>query len=77
MTKYGLGILPRQFTRAFLVLLTAWWMSGSTSFAAAVKSLQKINVAYSSISGNMAPLWVTQDKGFFRKHVLEVQAVLI
>lgn len=44
---------------------------------AAEKPLQKINVAYSSISGNMAPLWVTQEKGFFRKYGLEVQSVLI
>ena len=38
---------------------------------------QKINVAYSSISGNVSPLWVTQDKGFFRKYGLEVQSILI
>jgi NitT/TauT family transport system substrate-binding protein len=44
---------------------------------AADKPLQKINVAYSSISGNIAPLWVTQDRGFFRKYGLEVQAILI
>ncbi len=41
------------------------------------RPLQKINVAYSSISGNVSPLWVTQDKGFFRKYGLEVQAILI
>jgi NitT/TauT family transport system substrate-binding protein len=40
-------------------------------------SLQKITVAYSSISGNNAPLWVTQEKGFFKKYGLDVQAVLI
>ncbi|HXF74845.1 MAG TPA: ABC transporter substrate-binding protein [Methylomirabilota bacterium] len=45
--------------------------------SAADRPLQKINVAYSSISGNIAPLWVTQDKGFFRKYGLEVQAILI
>src|SRR5919106_193278 len=39
--------------------------------------LQKITVAYSSISGNNAPLWVTQEKGFFKKYGLDVQAVLI
>ena len=44
---------------------------------AADKPLQKINVAYSSISGNIAPLWVTQDRGFFRKYGLEVQSILI
>ncbi|MGH7826162.1 MAG: ABC transporter substrate-binding protein, partial [Candidatus Binatia bacterium] len=40
-------------------------------------ALQKVNVAYSSISGNNAPLWVTLEKGFFRKHGLDVQAILI
>src|SRR4030095_8045126 len=44
---------------------------------AADRPLQKINVAYSSISGNVSPLWITQDKGFFRKHGLDVQAILI
>src|SRR5262245_6487507 len=44
---------------------------------AAERPLQKINVAYSSISGNVSPLWVTQDKGFFRKYGLDVQAILI
>jgi NitT/TauT family transport system substrate-binding protein len=39
--------------------------------------LQRVNVAYSSISGNNAPLWVTQEKGFFRKYGLDVQAILI
>ncbi len=27
--------------------------------------LEKITIAYSSISGHMAPLWITQDRGFF------------
>jgi NitT/TauT family transport system substrate-binding protein len=39
--------------------------------------LQRVNVAYSSISGNNAPLWVTHEKGFFRKYGLDVQVVLI
>jgi NitT/TauT family transport system substrate-binding protein len=52
----------------------------SATFAAdrtGTAALQKVNVAYSSISGNNAPLWVTLDKGFFRKYGLDVQAVLI
>ena len=44
---------------------------------AADRPLQKINVAFSSISGNMAPLWVTYEKGFFRKYGLDVQVILI
>jgi NitT/TauT family transport system substrate-binding protein len=53
--------------------------STSVSMAAerASPALQRVNVAYSSISGNNAPLWVTQEKGFFRKYGLDVQVVLI
>src|SRR5437879_7958842 len=51
-------------------------MYTNTTFASD-RPLQKINVAYSSISGNVSPLWVTQDKGFFRKYGLDVQAILI
>jgi NitT/TauT family transport system substrate-binding protein len=77
MMKSVLQKLPRQLVCAVLALVSAWAINAQPSFAAANKALQKINVAYSSISGNMAPLWVTQDKGFFRKYGLEVQAVLI
>jgi ABC-type nitrate/sulfonate/bicarbonate transport system substrate-binding protein/LysM repeat protein len=37
---------------------------------------KKINVAYSSISGNMAPLWVSHEHGFFLKYGLETQLIL-
>lgn len=39
--------------------------------------LEKIRIAYSSISGNTAPLWVTQDRGFFRKYGLDAELVFI
>ena len=39
--------------------------------------LEKVAIAYSSISGNMAPLWVTYERGFFRKYGLDVQIVFI
>ena len=39
--------------------------------------LEKITIAFSSISGHMAPLWITQDRGFFRKYGLDVQLVFI
>ena len=44
------------------------------SYAGAAE--KKITVAYSSISGNMAPLWITHERGFFRKHGLETQLIL-
>jgi ABC-type nitrate/sulfonate/bicarbonate transport system substrate-binding protein len=52
-------------------------MTSARTSSAADRPTQKINVAYSSISGNVSPLWVTQDKGFFRKYGLEVQSILI
>jgi NitT/TauT family transport system substrate-binding protein len=41
------------------------------------RQLEKITIAYSSVSGNMAPLWITHDRGFFRKNGLDVQPVFI
>ena len=38
---------------------------------------KKIRVVYSSISGNMAPLWVTYEMGFFRRHALDVELILV
>ncbi|HKY08092.1 MAG TPA: ABC transporter substrate-binding protein [Candidatus Binatia bacterium] len=45
--------------------------------AAPDRPLEKVVIAYSSISGNMAPLWITHERGFFRKHGLDVQLVFI
>ena len=41
------------------------------------RPLEKITIAYSSVSGNMAPLWITHERGFFRKYGLDVQIVFI
>src|SRR6266536_535764 len=41
------------------------------------QTLKKIRIAYSSISGNMAPLWVTHERGFFRRYGLDVELVLV
>lgn len=63
--------------RATLALLSLLAIEPNGFTQAADRPVQKINVAYSSISGNVSPLWVTQDKGFFRKYGLDVQAILI
>ncbi len=62
---------------AFATFLSSVFLASPASLRAADRPLQKINVAYSSISGNVSPLWITQDKGFFRKYGLDVQAILI
>ena len=68
--------------RRFSLTVTAVTVGAALILAApathaADRPAQKINVAFSSISGNMAPLWVTLDKGFFRKYGLDVQMILI
>ena len=70
--------LTTIFMKSMMAMLIAAIAILLPHFAsAAEKPLQKINVAYSSISGNIAPLWVTQDRGFFRKYGLDVQSILI
>jgi NitT/TauT family transport system substrate-binding protein len=51
--------------------------SASLASCAGESPLEKVTIAYSSISGNMAPLWITQERGFFRKYGLDVQLVFI
>lgn len=70
-------IKPGRLRATLLALLCAVAVALPHATLAAERAVQKINVAYSSISGNVSPLWVTQDKGFFRKYGLDVQAVLI
>jgi ABC-type nitrate/sulfonate/bicarbonate transport system substrate-binding protein len=41
------------------------------------RPLEKVTIAYSSISGNMAPLWITHERGLFRKHGIDAQLVFI
>lgn len=76
MTINNKSLLGR-FTLAIIAMLSFGVIMHAQVPFAADRPLRKINVAYSSISGNISPLWVTQDKGFFRKYGLEVQAILI
>jgi NitT/TauT family transport system substrate-binding protein len=69
--------LSGRFALATVSVFSALVVMLPSAAVTADRPLQKINVAYSSISGNQAALWVAQDKGFFRKYGLEVQAVLI
>jgi NitT/TauT family transport system substrate-binding protein len=62
---------------ALAAILSPALMMRAPSGLAADRPMQKINVAYSSISGNVSPLWVTQDRGFFRRYGLDVQSILI
>ena len=67
----------RLWRCALAAVLTSALLLMVSTVRAADRPMQRVNVAFSSISGNMAPLWVTQEKGFFRKHGLDVQVILI
>jgi ABC-type nitrate/sulfonate/bicarbonate transport system substrate-binding protein len=48
------------------------WLSASTAFAA-----DRLRIAYSSISGAYAGIWVARDAGFFAKENLDDQIIFI
>ncbi len=75
--KHLIDRLKVSSLAALLAMLGTAAPSMPGKLLAADRPPQKINVAYSSISGNIAALWVAQDKGFFRKYGMDVQAVLI
>ena len=61
----------------FVVIAWLFFPAGAYSAATPERPLEKLTIAYSSVSGNMAPLWITQERGFFRKNGLDVQIVFI
>src|SRR5262245_60523211 len=75
---------PRKKHDLWVGILVILWATGvclpriaTPAETAAERASTKIIIAYSSISGNMAPLWITHEKGLFRKYGLDVQIVLV
>lgn len=62
-----------------VVFLSAILLSvnGKAADTVPQRPLEKLTIAYSSVSGTMAPLWITYERGFFRKYGLDVQLVFI
>jgi ABC-type nitrate/sulfonate/bicarbonate transport system substrate-binding protein/LysM repeat protein len=71
--------MPPQNWMASVILVLGAFFAGLAYAAesAPERRLEKITFAYSSLSSNMAPLWITQERGFFRKYGLDVQLVYI
>jgi NitT/TauT family transport system substrate-binding protein len=57
--------------------MSLFFSAGAHSAETPERPLEKLTIAYSSVSGNMAPLWITHERGFFRKNGLDVQIVFI
>jgi ABC-type nitrate/sulfonate/bicarbonate transport system substrate-binding protein len=47
------------------------------SFSRLCPAADKINFAYSALSGLQAPLWVAKEAGFFKKHDIDAQLLFI
>ena len=67
-----------SWSQTFVLLWMLVVVSSVTSDAAEKQPappLEKVTIAYSSISGTMASMWVTYEAGFFRKYGLDVELV--
>jgi NitT/TauT family transport system substrate-binding protein len=64
---------------SIIICMLAVLLTGNASAADPPldRQLTKVTIAYSSISGNMAPLWITHERGLFRKYGLDAQLVFI
>lgn len=69
----------RQSWLVSLFLVAGAFLPGNARPAESTpeRPLERVTFAYSSLSGNMAPLWITQERGLFRKYGLDVQLVFI
>jgi len=68
----------RVFGFACIAVLTVLCGGAATAAEKApAPPLEKIRIAYSSISGNQAPAWVAYEKGFFRKNGLDAELIFI
>ena len=45
--------------------------------ASGVVAAEKINFAFSSITGSQTPLWIAKEQGFFNKHGIDTQLIFI
>jgi len=67
----------QSFFRYGLPILLWSWAALCPFTVEAAQKMEKVSIAYSSLSGNMAPLWAAYEGGFFRKYGLDVQMVFI
>src|SRR5262245_5890262 len=66
-----------QFSLVIFLLAILLTANAKAAEISPPPALEKLTIAYSAISGTQAPLWITRDRGFFRKYGLDVQLVFI
>lgn len=54
-----------------------WILLAGLFCCAGPVSAQRINIAYSAITGSQAPLWVAKEEGIFKRHGFDVELVYI
>jgi NitT/TauT family transport system substrate-binding protein len=59
------------------IMMTFFSATAETADQPIGRPLEKVTIVYSSISGTMAPVWVTHEAGIFRKHGLDTQLVFV
>ena len=59
------------------ILASVHYGNADAAEKSATPPLEKIRIAYSSVSGNQIPAWVAYEKGFFRKNGLDVELIFI
>jgi NitT/TauT family transport system substrate-binding protein len=71
--------LKRRVGFSILLFMAAvlYWGAIGAAEKTLEQSSEKVTIAYSSISGNMAPLWITYERRLFNKYGLDVQIVFI
>src|SRR5918995_1112612 len=77
MNMHYLKKYSRLAAVIFVFIALLFFPAGAYSADTPERPLEKLIITYSSVSGNMAPLWITHERGFFRKNGLDVQIVFI
>jgi NitT/TauT family transport system substrate-binding protein len=59
------------------ILCAVYWLASTVSFVQAQTPLEKLRVAYTVIGPTQASVWTAKELGFYAKHGLDVEMVLL
>src|SRR4026207_618572 len=70
-------IMSNFFFRMFVSFLCTPLMASKTHSSADAQTLEKLRVAYTVIAPTQATIWTAKEMGFYAKHGLDVDLVLL